>query len=510
MKYFSILFAGAFVNSVGTGLSAFALAIYMFQTYGTASAVMLVELCSFAPIVLLAPIAGVLADRFDRRVMMILGDGGSVGGLLIVIAAVSSENPEIGLICLGIVASSCFAALTEPALRASVNDFVGPDEYVRASGMLQLAASSKYLISPLLAGFLLPAVGLRALLLVDASTCLVTVVCSVVVRKAAGSTSGGAEEEGFMAQLLAGWRAVASRRNVRLVVGLMTMAVFVIGFLQTLLKPILLPYVGTRTEGTVETIASVGMFAGAAVVGMAKNARPAALLAAGMFGAGVAMALLPIRPVAWWASVAGFVLFASLALCNAGAEVIIRSSIPNEQQARVWGTIGMVSQLGYVVAFVLAGPLADKVFEPLLRTGGLLAGSVGTVFQTGRGRGTALLVTIMGIALIGVAAAVHAKRAGIVEGTNAGEGAGVAEGTNAGEGAGVIKHTGAGEGTYVAEHTNAGQCRSVNERTNPIDGADIAKLANVTKCTDATGHKDVIGCIDVVGCMDVVGGMGVS
>lgn len=504
MKYFSILFAGAFVNSVGTGLSAFALAIYMFQTYGTASAVMLVELCSFAPIVLLAPIAGVLADRFDRRVMMILGDGGSVGGLLIVIAAVSSENPEIGLICLGIVASSCFAALTEPALRASVNDFVGPDEYVRASGMLQLAASSKYLISPLLAGFLLPAVGLRALLLVDASTCLVTVVCSVVVRKAAGSTSGGAEEEGFMAQLLAGWRAVASRRNVRLVVGLMTMAVFVIGFLQTLLKPILLPYVGTRTEGTVETIASVGMFAGAAVVGMAKNARPAALLAAGMFGAGVAMALLPIRPVAWWASVAGFVLFASLALCNAGAEVIIRSSVPNEQQARVWGTIGMVSQLGYVVAFVLAGPLADKVFEPLLRTGGLLAGSVGTVFQTGRGRGTALLVTIMGIALIGVAAAVHAKRAGIVEGTNAVEGAGVAECANVGGGTHVIGHTGAGEGTYVAEHTNAGQCRSVTERTNPIDGADIAKLANVTKRTDATGHKDVIRC------MDVVGGMGVS
>lgn len=504
MKYFSILFAGAFVNSVGTGLSAFALAIYMFQTYGTASAVMLVELCSFAPIVLLAPIAGVLADRFDRRVMMILGDGGSVGGLLIVIAAVSSENPEIGLICLGIVASSCFAALTEPALRASVNDFVGPDEYVRASGMLQLAASSKYLISPLLAGFMLPAVGLRALLLVDASTCLVTVVCSVVVRKAAGSTSGGAEEEGFMAQLLAGWRAVASRRNVRLVVGLMTMAVFVIGFLQTLLKPILLPYVGTRTEGTVETIASVGMFAGAAVVGMAKNARPAALLAAGMFGAGVAMALLPIRPVAWWASVAGFVLFASLALCNAGAEVIIRSSIPNEQQARVWGTIGMVSQLGYVVAFVLAGPLADKVFEPLLRTGGLLAGSVGTVFQTGRGRGTALLVTIMGIALIGVAAAMHAKRADIVEGTNAGEGAGVAECANVGGGTHVIGHTGAGEGTYVAEHTNAGECRSVTERTNPIDGADIAKLANVTKRTDATGHKDVIGC------MDVVGGMGVS
>ena len=77
----------------------------------------------------------------------------------------------------------------------------------------------------------------------------------------------------------------------------------------------------------------------------------------------------------------------------------------------------MVSQLGYVAAFVLAGPLADKVFEPLLRADGPLAGSVGTAFGTGQGRGTALLVTAMGIALVGVAAAVHAKRADIVRGT---------------------------------------------------------------------------------------------
>ena len=77
MKRFSILFCGALVNSVGTGLSAFALAIFMFDAYGTASSVVLVQLSAFAPIVLLAPVAGVLADRFDRRVMMAIGDGGS-------------------------------------------------------------------------------------------------------------------------------------------------------------------------------------------------------------------------------------------------------------------------------------------------------------------------------------------------------------------------------------------------------------------------------------------------
>ncbi len=272
MKRFSILFCGALVNSVGTGLSAFALAIFMFDAYGTASSVVLVQLSAFAPIVLLAPVAGVLADRFDRRVMMAIGDGGSIGGLLIVMAAVSSERPGIGLVCGGIAASSCFAALTEPALRASVSDLVGPDEYVRASSMLQIASSARYLLSPFLAGMLLPAVGLRAILLLDASTCVVTVACSAAVHKAVGHQRGLAEESGFLAQLAAGWRAVASRSAVRRLVALMTCLTFAIGFVQTLVKPILLPHVPTSTMGTVETVMAVGMLAGAGLVGLMSGA----------------------------------------------------------------------------------------------------------------------------------------------------------------------------------------------------------------------------------------------
>lgn len=396
MKRLSILFCGALVNSVGTGLSAFALAIFMFDAYGTASSVVLVQLSAFAPIVLLAPVAGVLADRFDRRVMMAIGDGGSIGGLLIVMAAVSSERPGIGLVCGGIAASSCFAALTEPALRASVSDLVGPDEYVRASSMLQIASSARYLLSPFLAGMLLPAVGLRAILLLDASTCVVTVACSAAVHKAVGHQRGLAEESGFLAQLAAGWRAVASRSAVRRLVALMTCLTFAIGFVQTLVKPILLPHVPTSTMGTVETVMAVGMLAGAGLVGLMSGARPTTLLCAGLLTAAVSMILLPLRPAAWWAAATGFAFFAALALCNAGAEVIVRMAIPNERQARAWGAIGMVSQFGYIAAYIVAGPLADRVFEPLLRPGGGLAATVGKALGTGPGRGTALLVACVG------------------------------------------------------------------------------------------------------------------
>ena len=67
MRHLSVLLLGAFINSVGTGLTAFALAILAYGLQGTASAVALVQLSAFAPIIVLAPAAGALADHFDRR-----------------------------------------------------------------------------------------------------------------------------------------------------------------------------------------------------------------------------------------------------------------------------------------------------------------------------------------------------------------------------------------------------------------------------------------------------------
>ena len=182
MKHLRLLLIGTLVNSVGSGLTAFGLAVFAYSAYGTASAVALVQLCAFAPIILLAPVAGALADHFDRRLMMIIGDGGSVLGLVAIILVLSTPSPRLAHILAGVAASSCLAALTEPALRASVTDLVDEKDYLRSAGMLQAASSARYLLSPLLAGLLLPLVGLRGLLALDASTCLVTVTCSEIGR----------------------------------------------------------------------------------------------------------------------------------------------------------------------------------------------------------------------------------------------------------------------------------------------------------------------------------------
>ena len=410
MKHLHLLLVGAFVNSVGTGMTAFGLAIFAYTTYGTASSVALVQLCAFAPIILLAPVAGALADRFDRRLMMVIGDGGSVLGLGVVMAALSASEPRLSHILAGVAASSCLAALTEPALRASVTDLVDEDDYVRSAGLLQAASSARYLLSPLLAGLLLPLVGLRGLLALDASTCLVTVACSIAVMRAVGRRSAAGHDTTAADHLLGGWRAVTARPNVRSLVAVMTFMTLTIGIVQVLLKPILLPHVGTTTMGQVETAAATGILAGAGLVTALARLRPTTLLSLGTAGAGITMMLLALRTWPWWAGVTGFAVFACLALCNAGAETLVRLSIDKDRQARVWGTISLVTQLGYLLAYLSAGPLADHVLQPFMDSHSPLAHSLGAVMGTGTGRGAALLVALAGLITIGLAALIHTRR----------------------------------------------------------------------------------------------------
>ena len=412
MRRVGLLVLGSFINSLGTGLTAFGLAIIMLRTYGTASSVAAVQLTSFAPVVFLAPAAGVLADRYDRRLMMMIGDAGSVLGLGIILMALSSPRPSLAWVCTGAVVSSCLAALTEPALRASVTDLVNEEDYVRSSGLLQLASAAKYLLAPAAAGLLMPVVGVRGLVLLDASTCIVTVACTATVRRSlvrqtVPQTTSQQEPD---RDVMAGWQNIISSSGLRTLVVLMTLATLAIGVIQVLIKPILLPTVSTAEMGVVETVAATGMLMGAALVTAWKSAQPTTLLAAGLAGTGAAMSLLPVGPGAWWVAVCGFLIFACLPLSQAGAEVLVRTRVDNAQQARTWGTISLVTQTGYLVAYLCSGALVDHVLQPLLEPGQSLSTSLGAVVGTGPGRGAALLVGLMGAVLALVALAVRLQR----------------------------------------------------------------------------------------------------
>lgn len=167
---FLLLWTGELVSAIGSGLTSFGLGVYIFQQTGMASATALVTLLAFAPGLILGVPAGVLADRYDRRLLMILGDGLSALGLLFILFCLSKGEAALWQICVGVTISSVFSSLLDPAYKATVTDLLTPEQYTKASGLVGVAGSAKYLISPVLAGLLLTISDIRLLLLLDTAS----------------------------------------------------------------------------------------------------------------------------------------------------------------------------------------------------------------------------------------------------------------------------------------------------------------------------------------------------
>lgn len=128
------------------------------------------------------------------------------------------------------------------------------------------------------------------------------------------------------------------------------------------------------------------------------------ILLSSLAAAGLFIALMGITTNTVFITAVFFLFFCALPLINTSADVLIRTNIPNEQQGRAWGIIGLLSQVGYIAAYSTSGLLADRLFNPLLLEAGPLADSVGRLIGTGLGRGIGLMFIIAGMLMVLVTA----------------------------------------------------------------------------------------------------------
>ena len=400
-KKFLIIWFGEFVSSIGSGLTAFALAVYVFQMTGTATSVSLVILFSFLPSILLSPVAGVLADRFDRRIMMIIGDSLSALGLLLILLIMATGEIALWQICLGVTISSIFIALMEPSYKATITDLLTEEQFSKASGLVQLAASSKYLFSPIIAGFLLTVTNTETILVIDISTFFVTVFTVIFVKRNLRVMKKKQEKQNFLKSLVEGWYAVKENGFVMYLIMIISLVTFFIGFVQTLLTPMMLSLTDVKMLGIIQSFSSIGLIISSLIIGIfVISTRYTKQLVIALGFAGYFISMMGLTTNIYFIGGAIFLLFASLPFVNTSAEVLIRKTIENEKQGRAWGIIGIISQLGYVVAYSISGLLADNIFNPLLVEGGALASTIGRVIGTGQGRGIGLLFIISGMMVV--------------------------------------------------------------------------------------------------------------
>ena len=396
-RLFLLIWIGSLISEIGSGMTSFALGVYIFQLTGLVSVSSFVTLCAFLPGLLVTPLAGILADRYDRRLLMALGDG--LSGLGVLWIYFSLKNPALIFICIGASISSLFSALVNPAFRATISDLLPEDQLSKATGLSQINGIARYLISPALAGMILASGHISTILLLDFSTIFVTVACTLLARRAI-HTQVYSSDSRFWADFLKGFQIVYRKKGIWILVLAGTGFSFFLGTVQILFSPLVLAFADAKTAGWVMTISSSGMLIGGLVLGIfAIKKHFHRMLCLSLFLLGFFMVGLGMKENFIWICSFGFLLFAALPFVNTAIDYLVRININKADQGKVWGTIGIISQLGYVLAYAGMGWVADTFFKPSLTYFGWLANSVGKIIGVGGGRGYGLLFILSGISI---------------------------------------------------------------------------------------------------------------
>lgn len=395
-----LIWLGEAVSIIGSDLTGFALSVWIYQQSGSITQFSLIILCAEIPGIVLLPLVGAIVDRSDRRKIMILSNVGA-GVFTIIIALLHSAGwLHLWHICILSALISTCSAFSKPAYGASVPLLVPKRHLGRASGMMQTAQAASQILAPMLAGFLVLTIQLKGVLLIDFLTYVFAVgtLLAVHIPRPPVTTEGEAGKGSLLREAAYGWTYVIHRPGILGLLMFFAITNFTVTMSNVLITPLLLSFTNAAVFGTVLSVTGAGMLTGGLLVSFWGGPK-CRIYGVYLYGIvqGLALILQGVRPNA---VLIGFALFCaafSSPIVNASIVPILQSKTSPDVLGRVFAAMRLVAWCSVPISFLVAGPLADNIFEPLMVEGGALAGSVGSVIGVGTGRGIALILIVMGI-----------------------------------------------------------------------------------------------------------------
>jgi MFS family permease len=406
-RNFALLWIGQVVSMLGSGLTGFGLGVWVFERTNSVADFTLIFVFGALPGLFLGPLVGALVDRWDRRWVMILADLGAILATAVLVVQLVRGQLELWQVYLIVAVGASCMTLQNPAFAATVPLLIPKKHLGRASGMMQLGPAASRILAPLLAGALMPILHLQGLIAIDVATFLFAAVTLLLIRlpqvPRAAAPSGAVSERrpSLIREALVGWTYIRERPG--LVSLLLFFAVLNLLFASSMVltTPLVLSFAGAPQLGLVLAVASAGMLAGSIVMSVWGGPKKK------MFGIlgfapvlGASFLIIGARPSVPLVAVGTFALFFVVPIINGCDQAIWQTKVEQGIQGRVFAMAQLISQFTAPIAYLAAGPLSDRLFEPLMRPGGALANVLGPWIGTGVGRGVGVLYLVMGTLLI--------------------------------------------------------------------------------------------------------------
>lgn len=397
---FVVIWIGQVLSIIGSNLTGFAMSVWVYQETGSVTKFSIVVLFTMFPGLLITPLAGMLVDRWDRRWLMIASNVWAALSTLAVASLFFFGRQQLWHICFLAAAFSISSAVISPAFNASISLLVPKRNLGRANGMMQFGEATAQIVAPLLGGFLVLTINIYGVLLIDFVTYAIAITTLLGVKVPRPITRPREKDasQSLLREAASGWTYLIQRPGLFGLLVFLGITNFTASMGNLLITPLVLSFANAAIYGTLISVMGIGLVAGSVLMSLWGGPRRRIY---GVFGygflLGISQILEGLRPEAWLIGIGLFIAGFIAPVANACIFPILQTKTLPEIQGRVFATIRLVSWCAIPVAYLVAGPLTDKIFRPLLYENGSLAGSVGKVIGVGPGRGIGLLLIVLGM-----------------------------------------------------------------------------------------------------------------
>ncbi len=412
MAAFIVVWIGQLISVLASSMSHFALTLWMYEKTQSATAMGLMQVFFITPFLIMSIPAGVMVDRYNRKLMMMVSDLAAILATGLVFVLYWLGMLEFWHLYIAAALNGLGNTFQWPAYSAAISTMVPKEQLGRANGLMSLMDAGPGVFAPILAGALYPLIGLAGLLTIDIATFFFAIGALLVAHiPQPPRTAEGAQASGnLLKEAWSGFQYIFARPSL---LGLQMVFFFgnlFSGMAFTIFAPMILSRTGQDSliYGSVQTIGAAGGILGGVLMSIWAGLKRRqfgvifgwaleGVFSIMLFGIGRG---LPV----WGAAMAlGGILGA---LINTSNQAFWQAKVAPDLQGRVFSARRLIAWFTQPIAPIIAGTLADFVLEPAMRTESALAAAFGWLVGTGPGAGMALLAVLCGalITLVGVIA----------------------------------------------------------------------------------------------------------
>jgi DHA3 family macrolide efflux protein-like MFS transporter len=400
MRTFYTLILTQVFSLIGSRISGLAISIWVYQQTGDATPLALVSFFFIVPQIIASGFAGVLADRWDRRYVIMLSDSGQALGTLLLLFSFASGEFQLWHLYVVTFLTSIFGVFQGPAFQASITLLVPDEKRNSANAIQQVTGPVAGIIAPAIAGLVYAAIGVTGAIMIDLATFLVatTVVYFSRLPRPEQTAEGRAMAGSMFKEAFDGFRYLWKRQTLFWIMIYSASVNFLLGGVMALSTPYILARTGNNEGvlGILLAVLNLGALIGGIAMSIWGGTRTRVhtifpmIIVCGIFLALVGVAQTPV-----FLGITFFMVMFPLPMSNASSMSMLQAKIAPDLQGRVFAAIGQMSMAMLPLSYLLVGPLADNVFEPAVGQAGWSA--VAPLVGDGVGAGIGLMFLIGGI-----------------------------------------------------------------------------------------------------------------